>query len=308
VQKDALQSNKRQKLDRKMKEKKGSGPVGDSKIDVEEGEEAVHIQPTGETGPSSSNSEISTLQVNDYIQQISHTKSAIIPDSEAESEIASYSGEGEATCFTSNRIQEIRANISALFPLAENSNADAEKLSRQNQSLLLKLLSHVENLTNKLHAREKCCICSDLPCVPYTIQECGHTFCFKCLQTWLEGNGICPPCRCEIEKEPGVALSVMGSAIIEDILQMTDPALLAVYIAARKYHSQNPPSTFRDMFSKDEIPESKAIWDGSDGIYRCSECTWEVVRRKCQKRDCGHVYPLMTWISPCGTLFGPRTG
>lgn len=61
-----------------------------------------------------------------------------------------------------------------------------------------------------------CAICLELLSCPQTV-ECGHVFCFKCLNGWvtsLKNNGHCPSCRTVIVSKPYPSLSMEQQAII----------------------------------------------------------------------------------------------
>ncbi len=47
----------------------------------------------------------------------------------------------------------------------------------------------------------KCSICLDIYSIPH-ILECGHSYCFLCLWSWLGINKKCPECRIPVMNKP----------------------------------------------------------------------------------------------------------
>jgi len=57
-----------------------------------------------------------------------------------------------------------------------------------------------ETRTTKSHWR--CCICLDIPALPElsSLNGCGHTFCFDCIEKWAERENTCPLCKVRFTK------------------------------------------------------------------------------------------------------------
>jgi len=56
-------------------------------------------------------------------------------------------------------------------------------------------------LTNELiHEGEtlECPICRDTILTECLVTKCGHKYCDKCINQWLENNSACPYCRAPI--------------------------------------------------------------------------------------------------------------
>ncbi|KAG0351489.1 hypothetical protein BG005_009011 [Podila minutissima] len=53
----------------------------------------------------------------------------------------------------------------------------------------------------------QCVVCVDYFVFPYTA-ECGHTFCYTCLHSWLEVHKSCPTCRTKLLRRPTLSFIV----------------------------------------------------------------------------------------------------
>lgn len=53
----------------------------------------------------------------------------------------------------------------------------------------------------------QCVVCVDFFVFPYTV-ECGHTFCYTCLHSWLEVHKSCPTCRTKLLRRPTLSFIV----------------------------------------------------------------------------------------------------
>ena len=67
-----------------------------------------------------------------------------------------------------------------------------EDYKEQNTSIQRSFI-HPEKISEVLH----CCICDEVFNNPMRL-DCGHTFCFVCLENWLKKNDQCPNCRTKI--------------------------------------------------------------------------------------------------------------
>merc|ERR1712141_440719 len=45
----------------------------------------------------------------------------------------------------------------------------------------------------------KCCICMDVY-IHATALDCGHMFCSKCIEDWMQNQHSCPQCRTKVKK------------------------------------------------------------------------------------------------------------
>lgn len=53
----------------------------------------------------------------------------------------------------------------------------------------------------------QCGICVDYFASPFTV-ECGHTFCYTCLHSWLEIHKSCPTCRTKLLRRPTLSFNI----------------------------------------------------------------------------------------------------
>lgn len=67
----------------------------------------------------------------------------------------------------------------------------------------------------------ECSICVDYFSSPFTI-ECGHTFCYTCLHSWLEIHKSCPTCRTKLLRRPTPAINLRDQ-VQSSILKLSDP-------------------------------------------------------------------------------------
>jgi len=67
-----------------------------------------------------------------------------------------------------------------------------DKYKNQNFNIQRSFI-HPEKISEILH----CCICDEVFNNPMRL-DCGHTFCFICLENWLKRSDQCPNCRTKI--------------------------------------------------------------------------------------------------------------
>ncbi|KAG0325035.1 E3 ubiquitin ligase [Dissophora globulifera] len=53
----------------------------------------------------------------------------------------------------------------------------------------------------------QCTICVEYFTSPFTV-ECGHTFCYTCLHSWLQIHKSCPTCRTKLLRRPTLSFSI----------------------------------------------------------------------------------------------------
>ena len=77
-----------------------------------------------------------------------------------------------------------------------------EDYKEQNTSIQRSFI-HPEKISEVLH----CCICDEVFNNPMRL-DCGHTFCYYCIEEWLKRSNKCPCCR----------ISIITSLISRDLL------------------------------------------------------------------------------------------
>lgn len=68
---------------------------------------------------------------------------------------------------------------------------------------------------SKVPACLKCPICSEVFTEP-VLPGCGHTFCKKCIETWIKVNFACPICRERIDKKK-LGVNRIAKLAVEDL-------------------------------------------------------------------------------------------
>ncbi|KAI8899655.1 hypothetical protein BC833DRAFT_356705 [Globomyces pollinis-pini] len=124
----------------------------------------------------------------------------------------------------------------------------------------------------------KCAICLDPFSKPHII-ECGHTFCYECLESWSkrpegEGNGQCPTCRKHLVQKPILNLG-MEQHVEFVVAKRHDTE------AAKRIASAN--SGYKKLFFEDWKMPISVIRDEEDGVLRCGVCGWEIIDRNCAR-------------------------
>lgn len=160
--------------------------------------------------------------------------------------------------------------------------------------------------SSKLNAEKSlqlvtCSICMDIYCNPFTV-ECGHTFCYFCIQGWikrLDYNGNCPSCRKKLLAKPFPAITIQSH--VDHVISNLSPE-------KREAFSEKV-STERESFNKVHDPwktwikaETHMIDDVGDAVgrylqnlsiftntYSCIQCGWEIIDFHCS--HCGSYYP-----------------
>ncbi|KAI9718331.1 MAG: hypothetical protein M1828_006733 [Chrysothrix sp. TS-e1954] len=135
-----------------------------------------------------------------------------------------------------------------------------------------------------------CKICFRLLHAPYTTQ-CGHTFCYTCLDHWFnKRKKTCPDCRTDIGHAPAPAYMIRD--ITERLMQLSDSQselevqreeLKAVEIA------KSTTGLFQGHFSGGHAIRT-IIHDNEDGVPRCPSCTWEVEDGEDECSHCGQQF------------------
>ncbi|KAK9762443.1 E3 ubiquitin ligase [Basidiobolus ranarum] len=149
-----------------------------------------------------------------------------------------------------------------------------------------RLLNEMTNSNPKYKQGLSCAICVDYFKTPCTA-ECGHTFCYCCLNEWLKVRKECPSCRKKISRRPYFSFSI--KELVESYLDQLNSLREDVQKHTIKL----------EMFDDDEDPwegvfpldGAGVIVDSQDNVSRCPRCSWEVVGRECA--NCGLLFSDM---------------
>ena len=127
-----------------------------------------------------------------------------------------------------SEVQRLQAVIERLNKELEHKNAIISRLQAKVTSYIMAKGDSVATKT-ELHdttsddstalvpaqpprnsAREvalQCSICVDYFASPFTA-ECGHTFCYTCLHSWLQIQKSCPTCRTKLLRRPTLSFNI----------------------------------------------------------------------------------------------------
>lgn len=130
----------------------------------------------------------------------------------------------------------------------------------------------------------ECLICSEVMHVPF-LAQCGHSFCYSCLNAWFETKVNCPTCRTELEYKPilNIPLKDISKSFTDIVIDsIEDSKLGEELIQAREQHiiafeyDNKKNSLFGDAFNN-----AITMIDRSDGVPRCGNCHWEAHGNVC---------------------------
>ncbi|KAF9901025.1 E3 ubiquitin ligase [Lobosporangium transversale] len=132
----------------------------------------------------------------------------------------------------------------------------------------------------------QCSICVDYFSSPFTI-ECGHTFCYACLHSWIEIHKSCPTCRTKLLRRPTFSLNIREqvqnsiAGLLEPERKATMARIEADENSFKRIQKQGDiwAGLFRPL-SLDGLGSGTVI-DKEDGVRRCAVCGWEVRRGVC---------------------------
>ncbi|KAL5034506.1 hypothetical protein BDV3_004070 [Batrachochytrium dendrobatidis] len=162
---------------------------------------------------------------------------------------------------------------------------DISKEASSVQNLAKDQFNHDEALWQAV----SCSICLELYSAPYTLQ-CGHSYCFHCLQKWCkqqpETSKIkCPACRTLLNLKPH------PNSIVQELV---DVVIDRLPLSEREIQKERIESLRKSSKLVDTPWESlcapSTVMDFDDLVPRCSVCTWEVVDGTCVR--CGIAYYL----------------
>lgn len=133
--------------------------------------------------------------------------------------------------------------------------------------LLLSVISHLE-----------CLVCSEVMHVPF-LAQCGHSFCYGCLNSWFETKVNCPTCRQDMELPPilNIQLREVSKNIsdlvidsMEDEVHKKELQDARASVIEEYDHDVRKKSVFGEAFNN-----APTLVDKSDGVPRCGNCHWE---------------------------------
>ncbi|KAF9581038.1 hypothetical protein BGW38_002096 [Lunasporangiospora selenospora] len=139
----------------------------------------------------------------------------------------------------------------------------------------------------------QCSICVDFFASPFTI-ECGHTFCYTCLHSWLEIHKSCPTCRMKLLRRPTLSFTIRDQ-VQSYVTEMIEPDRSAVQkrLSEEDEHMKRLQIRQEDLWKGVFKPFNFAEYGGSvmddeDGVRRCVSCGWEVSGGACV--NCSTLY------------------
>jgi len=88
---------------------------------------------------------------------------------------------------------------------APQTSPSERKLQEQIEKMKIELMSEKQKVSDysaliiAVADEFNCSICQDVLVAPYTLKDCGHTFCGQCLLKWLNmKKNVCPECRAKV--------------------------------------------------------------------------------------------------------------
>ncbi|KAF9953995.1 hypothetical protein BGZ72_005000 [Mortierella alpina] len=126
----------------------------------------------------------------------------------------------------------------------------------------------------------QCSICVDYFSSPYTA-ECGHTFCYACLRSWLQIHKSCPTCRTKLLRRPTLSFNIREQ-VHASIARLPEPErkIAQEKMVAEEQSMQRVQSkgdVWKDIFKPISLEGiGNIIVDAEDGVRRCASCGWEV--------------------------------
>lgn len=127
-------------------------------------------------------------------------------------------------------------------------------------------------------ANLECLICSEVMHVPF-LAQCGHSFCYGCLNSWFETKVNCPTCRMDMEQPP--LLNIQLREISKNI---TDIIIDSLEDDLHQKELRDARQTVIDEYEQDNrqkrlfgeaFNNAPTLVDKSDGVPRCGNCHWE---------------------------------
>lgn len=134
-----------------------------------------------------------------------------------------------------------------------------------------------DELLFRLVSTLECLVCSEVMHVPF-LAQCGHSFCYSCLNAWFETKVNCPTCRKDLEEAPtlNIQLKEMSNSITELIIDTLEDGLHREELrkAKQALTDEFEDASRRGLFG-DAFKMAPTLVDKSDGVPRCGNCHWE---------------------------------
>ena len=159
--------------------------------------------------------------------------------------------------------------------------------------------THVEDMRNLI----MCKICIRPLYEPFSLGECGHTYCYSCLSEWFANKPgrrkrSCPDCRADVKVQPApnyllrelVHMFMSRAELLprDETLQEHHEAMMAEAALVEKDKNDKTAKggLFKGVFKLSDywnhLPR-RVLRDDEDGVDRCPMCSWEL-----EEGHCGH--------------------
>ncbi|KAF9116705.1 hypothetical protein BGX27_000087 [Mortierella sp. AM989] len=184
---------------------------------------------------------------------------------------------------------EFKDAVIAKLQVESGSRQEISTLSATEKPTLSGTISHTvlegsDSLTRhqqqQRDAALQCNICVDYFSSPFTV-ECGHTFCYTCLYSWLEIHKSCPTCRTKLLRRPTLSFNIREQ-VQSSISSLPQPEReVAMKKVQADENSLKRIQTNGDLWKGLFKPLGfeglgNTIRDDDDGVSRCASCGWEV--------------------------------
>lgn len=141
-----------------------------------------------------------------------------------------------------------------------------------------------DELLHRIVSTLECLVCSEMMHVPF-LAQCGHSFCYGCLNAWFETKVNCPTCRKDMDDAPVLNLQLkdVSSSVSDLVIDTLEDEL-------RKDELRSARATALDEFERasrgnalfgDAFKNAPTLIDKSDGVPRCGNCHWEAHGNVC---------------------------
>ncbi|KAG0053569.1 E3 ubiquitin ligase [Gryganskiella cystojenkinii] len=182
-------------------------------------------------------------------------------------------------------ISRLQDKVTSLLMGNRDSDATmAEPLDISNASMVLASTSQPRNGAREVALQ--CSICVDYFASPFTV-ECGHTFCFTCLHSWLLIQKSCPTCRTKLLRRPTLSFNIREQvqASLSHLPEAERSQALEKLAADEKSIKvkQRQGDLWEGIFKPLGLDGfgGNIIVDREDGVRRCASCGWEVRGGSC---------------------------
>lgn len=178
-----------------------------------------------------------------------------------------------------------------IFAFIDNLRQESKRSLKQVKDFEVEK-ENVQRLMAERHSKEEasltCSICLGLYCKPFVV-ECGHVFCYFCLNRWVENqdwNGKCASCRTKLVKFPTPALFVEQQV---DLLIEYSSEQKKIEYTDRLEMERSAFNEINNPWKGWYAPSANLIEDAEDNVERCGQCGWELEDELCSR--CNTYYP-----------------